>query len=246
MILAIDQGTTGTTCLVVDESLRPVGRGYREIAQHFPQPGWVEHDPEELWASVLETAAAALAAAGITARDLTAIGITNQRETTVVWERAHRPARCTRRSSGRTAAPRRAAPAAGRARARAHRPRLRPVLLGLEARVDPGAHRRSRSERLAFGTVDAWIAWKLTGGAAHVTDVTNASRTMLLDLATGDVGRRAAARSSPSTAPSSPPSCPPPASWPRRRCSARRCRSRASPATSRRRSSARAASRRAR
>ena len=88
MILAIDQGTTGTTCVVVDEQLRAVGRGYREISQHFPVPGWVEHDPEEIWASVILTAEAALAEAGIAAGDLTAIGITNQRETTVVWERA--------------------------------------------------------------------------------------------------------------------------------------------------------------
>ena len=87
MLLAIDQGTTGTTCLVVDEQLRPAGRAYREIAQHFPEPGWVEHDPEELWASVRETMAVALAEAGLTAADLAGIGITNQRETTVVWER---------------------------------------------------------------------------------------------------------------------------------------------------------------
>src|SRR5262249_55546355 len=88
MILAIDQGTTGTTCLVVDETLRPVGRGYREVEQHFPQPGWVEHDPEELWRSVEGAAADALAATGMRATDLAAIGITNQRETTVLWDRA--------------------------------------------------------------------------------------------------------------------------------------------------------------
>ena len=87
MILAIDQGTTGTTSLIVDESFRAIGRGYREIGQHFPAPGWVEQDPEEIWTSVLDTAQAALIDAGITAADLAAVGIANQRETTVVWER---------------------------------------------------------------------------------------------------------------------------------------------------------------
>ena len=87
MILAVDQGTTGTTCLVVDESLRPVGRGYREITQHFPQPGWVEHDAEEIWRSVEDAAREALYAAGIAPAELAVIGVTNQRETTIVWER---------------------------------------------------------------------------------------------------------------------------------------------------------------
>ena len=88
MILAIDQGTTGTTCLVVDDELQPRGRGYRELPQHYPHPGWVEHDPEELWASVLGAAEAAVASAGIRPAELKAVGIANQRETTVLWERA--------------------------------------------------------------------------------------------------------------------------------------------------------------
>jgi glycerol kinase len=87
LILAIDQGTTGTTCLVVDEELQPIGRGYRELRQYFPRPGWVEHDPDEIWASVVDAAEAALTAARVTLAELSAIGITNQRETTVVWER---------------------------------------------------------------------------------------------------------------------------------------------------------------
>src|SRR5690349_908276 len=86
-LLAIDQGTTGTTCLVVDDELRPLGRAYREIRQWYPQPGWVEHDPEELWQSVLDTAAEALSAAGIRPGELGAVGITNQRETTLLWDR---------------------------------------------------------------------------------------------------------------------------------------------------------------
>lgn len=87
MILAIDQGTTGTTCLVVDDEVSPLGRGYSEIRQHFPRPGWVEHDPEEMWQSVLSAAGDALADARVSASELTAIGVANQRETTVVWDR---------------------------------------------------------------------------------------------------------------------------------------------------------------
>src|SRR5512145_2765279 len=88
MLLAVDQGTTGTTCLVVDDGLRTRGRGYREIRQHFPQPGWVEHDPEEIWESVLAAAGDALTDAQVSPHELRALGITNQRETTVVWERS--------------------------------------------------------------------------------------------------------------------------------------------------------------
>jgi glycerol kinase len=184
VILAIDQGTTGTTCLVVDESLRAVGRGYREIAQHFPQPGWVEHDPEELWSSVLETAAAALAEAGITAGDLSAIGITNQRETTVVWERA------TGRPVHRAIVwqDRRTAERCARLPAELVRERTGLVCdpYFSATKVEWILERAGiPQDRLAFGTVDSWIAWNLTGGAAHLTDVTNASRTMLLDLETG-------------------------------------------------------------
>ena len=181
MILSIDQGTSGTTCLVVDDELRPVGRGYRELRQHFPRPGWVEHDPEEIWESVLASAEDALAAAGVAARTLRAIGITNQRETTVVWER----------STGRPV--QRAI--VWQDRRTADRCRELPAEL-IRARTglvpDPYfsatklewilARTERRRAELAFGTIDAWLAWKLTGGEAHVTDVTNASRTMLLDL----------------------------------------------------------------
>ncbi len=185
MILAIDQGTTGTTCLVVDPELRVLGRGYREIRQHFPRPGWVEHDAEEIWASVEQTAAEALASAGVAPSELEAIGITNQRETTVVWER-------------RTGTP--VHPAiVWQDRRTAERCAVLPAALIRERTglvPDPyfsatklewilGRLEGPQSE-LAFGTIDSWLVWKLTGGAAHVTDVTNASRTMLLDLASGD------------------------------------------------------------
>jgi len=185
VILAIDQGTTGTTCLAVDDDLRAVGRGYQEIAQSFPAPGRVEHDPEEIWSSVLVTAEAALADAGIAARELTAVGITNQRETTVVWERR----------SGRPVYP----AIVWQDRRTAERCLELPAALIRERTglvCDPYfsatklewilASCTQPQTELAFGTIDSWLAWKLTGGAAHVTDVTNASRTMLLDLERGD------------------------------------------------------------
>ena len=181
MILAIDQGTTGTTCLVVDAELRVRGRGHREFRQHYPQPGWVEHDPEELWASVVAAAEAAVRSAGVSTTELGAIGIANQRETTLLWQRA----------SGRPVAPaivwqdRRTAARCRELPAELVRARTGLVpdpyfsatkLEWLLARTDA-----ARAE-LACGTVDSWLVWKLTGGRVHVTDVTNASRTMLLDL----------------------------------------------------------------
>ena len=183
MILAIDQGTTGTTCLVVDDELAVLGRGYRELEQRFPQPGWVEHDPEEIWQTVVAAARDALAAARVAARELDAIGITNQRETTVLWERA----------SGRPVAPaivwqdRRTAQRCRELDAELIRERTGLVpdpyfsatkLEWLLARHD------APREALAFGTVDSWLVWKLTGGEVHVTDTTNASRTLLARLDT--------------------------------------------------------------
>jgi glycerol kinase len=185
VILAIDQGTTGTTCLVVDDALQAIGRGYREIGQSFPRPGWVEHDPEEIWASVERAAADALDAAGVPASDLRAIGVTNQRETTVVWEReSGRPVHPAivwqdRRTAGRCA-------------------RLPTGLVHERTGLVPDPYFSATKlewllertdvpqDELAFGTVDTWLAWRLTDGGAHVTDVTNASRTMLLDLAAGE------------------------------------------------------------
>ena len=181
MILAIDQGTTGTTCLVVDDELRVEGRGYREFPQHYPEPGWVEHDPEELWASVLGAAEAAVQAAGVRPNELRALGIANQRETTVLWERA----------TGRPVAP----AIVWQDRRTAARCRELPTEL-VRARTglvpDPYfsatklewllARTDVDRSKLAFGTVDSWLVWKLTGGRVHATDLTNASRTMLLDL----------------------------------------------------------------
>ena len=185
LILAVDQGTTGTTCLVVDESLRPVGRGYRELRQHFPQPGWVEHDPEEIWETVPAAAAEALADAGIRASDLTSIGIANQRETTVVWERrSGRPVhRAIVWQDRRTADRCRDLPAE-LIRARTG---LVPDPYFSATKLEWILERTELApDQLCFGTVDSWLIWKLTGGRAHITDVTNASRTMLLDLQRGE------------------------------------------------------------
>ena len=181
MILAIDQGTTGTTCLVVGDGLEVLGRGYVPVAVVTPRPGWVEQDPLELWSSVEPAAAAALADAGLAARDLAAIGITNQRETTVVWERrSGEPVYPAIVWQDRRTAERCRELPAGEIRART----------GLTAdpyfsatKLEWILRETGAREGLAFGTVDTWLASRLTGGAVHVTDASNASRTMLLDLA---------------------------------------------------------------
>jgi glycerol kinase len=181
VILVIDQGTTGTTCLVVDEELGIRGRGYRELPQHFPRPGWVEHDPEEIWDSVVGAVEEAIRTAGARPGGVQAIGITNQRETTLLWERA----------TGRPVAP----AIVWQDRRTAERCRELPADL-IRARTglvpDPYfsatklewllARAEAPPSDLAFGTVDSWLLWKLTGGRVHATDRTNASRTMLLSL----------------------------------------------------------------
>jgi glycerol kinase len=189
-VLALDQGTTGSTALVVDADGAVRARGYTELAQHYPHPGWVEHDPEEIWATVAESARRALAEARVTGDEVAAIGITNQRETAVVWERAsgrpiHRAIvwQC-RRTAG----------ACDALRARGAEPLVRErtglvldayfsgTKIGWLLEHVPGARRAAERGELAFGTVDAWLLWKLTGGRVHATDVTNASRTLCLDL----------------------------------------------------------------
>jgi glycerol kinase len=183
LLLAIDQGTTGTTCLVVDDELRPRGRGYREVPQHFPRAGWVEHDPDELWESVLASASDALADAEIEAGELTAVGITNQRETTVVWDRRNgRPVhRAIVWQDRRTAERCRELP--------------RDLIRDRTGLVPDPYFSATKLEwllsgrdaaGLAFGTVDAWLTWKLTQADVHATDVSNASRTLLFNLDTLD------------------------------------------------------------
>src|SRR3989442_48319 len=197
-VLALDQGTTGSTALVVDVTGAVRARGYAEVPQHYPRPGWVEHDPEDLWTTVERAATQALKTAGITGDDVAAIGITNQRETTTVWDRA-------------TSAPihraivwqcRRTAAACDRLRAEGHEAMVRERTgLVLDAYFSgtkiawildqvPDARRRAARGQLAFGTVDTWLLWKLTRGRVHATDVSNASRTLCLNLASVDWDER--------------------------------------------------------
>jgi glycerol kinase len=184
VILAIDQGTTGTTCLVVDAELFVAGRGYRELTQHFPRPGWVEHDPEEIWQSVLAAAEAALGDARLGPHELRGIGITNQRETTLLWERASgRPVHRAIVWQDRRTAERCAELPAGLL---LERTGLVPDPYFSATKLEWLLAHAGGSDGLAFGTVDTWIVWKLTGGRVHTTDTTNASRTMLASLETLD------------------------------------------------------------
>jgi glycerol kinase len=182
VILAIDQGTTGTTALVVGDELEPLGRGYSGIRQYFPRPGWVEHDPEEIWQSVLSASDAALHNASIGARDLRAIGIANQRETCIVWERKSGRAigRAIVWQDRRTAERCRALPS----ELIRERTGLLPDPYFSATKLQWLLESLPSVEGFAFGTVDSWLLWKLTAGRLHATDVTNASRTMLLNLET--------------------------------------------------------------
>ena len=193
MILAIDEGTTGVTCLVIDVEGRVRGRAYSEFGQHFPQPGWVEHDAEEIWATTRRVALAAVAHAGLGMHALAGIGITNQRETVVLWDRTTgKPLhRALVWQDGRTAATCRALREAGHeadVRARTGLV-IDPYFSGTKLAwlLDhiPDARRRAEAGELAAGTIDSWLVWKLTGGRQHLTDPTNASRTLLYALDTG-------------------------------------------------------------
>jgi len=178
VLLGIDQGTTGTTCLVLDERLRVQARGYRPVTPRFPRPGWVEQDPEELWRSVLDAVDDALGAAGLGASELSAVGITNQRETTIVWDR----------KTGKAAhdaivwQDRRTAERCKELPADLIRDRTGLVPDPYFSATKLEWILREASGDLAFGTVDSWLIWKLTAGAVHATDVSNASRTLLFDL----------------------------------------------------------------
>ena len=193
-LLAIDQGTTGTTALVMSREGVTRGRDTRELPQHFPQPGWVEHDALEIWASVEGAIAGALAAADVRGADIAAIGITNQRETTLLWERdtgqpVHKAIVWQDR---RTAAfCQRLKDAGAEARVREITglvldPYFSGTKLAWLLEHVPSARRRAEQGELAFGTVDSYLVYRLAGGgssAPHVTDATNASRTLFMDLA---------------------------------------------------------------
>ena len=162
-VLAIDEGTTGATCLMIGEDGRVAGRGYREIPQYFPQPGWVEHDPDEIWATVEASAAEALTDAGLQAHELCAIGITNQRETTLVWERrSGRPVHRAIVWQDRRTAERCAELPADLIRERTG---LVPDPYFSATKLEWILERMDVPQReLVFGTVDTWLVWKLTGG----------------------------------------------------------------------------------
>jgi glycerol kinase len=193
-VLALDQGTTSSRALLFDAQGRVAGLGQRETTQHYPRPGWVEQDPEEIFQSQLGVAREALARAGASAADVAAIGITNQRETTLVWERATgRPVhRAIVWQDRRTADFCDHLKQQGVEALFTHRTGLvlDPYFSGSKLRwiLDhiPGGRKRAEAGELAFGTVDTWLVWNLTGGAAHVTDASNASRTLLYNIHTGD------------------------------------------------------------
>jgi len=193
-ILALDQGTTSSRAIVFDHGGAIKAAAQREFRQIFPHPGWVEHDPREIWETQIGVAAEAIAHAGIGVRDIAAIGITNQRETTVVWDRASGKPVCNaivwqdRRTAGSCDELR----AQGRAAWIAAKTGLvidayfsATKLRWILDKV-PGARAAAEAGRLAFGTVDSWLTWKLSGGAAHVTDASNASRTLLFNIHSGD------------------------------------------------------------
>jgi len=191
-VLALDQGTTSSRAIVFDEHGAIRGLAQREFPQHFPKPGWVEHDPVDIWRSQLETARGAIANAGVGARDIAAIGITNQRETTIVWDRTNGAPL----HNALVWQDRRGAPLCETLKARGKEDRVRAVT-GLL--LDPyfsgtkiawllenvkGLREKAERGDVAFGTVDSWLVYNLTGGTRHVTDYTNASRTLLFDLET--------------------------------------------------------------
>jgi glycerol kinase len=193
-VLALDQGTTSSRTILFDHGGNAVATAQREFHQYFPQPGWVEHDPREIWSSQAATIAEALARANVTVHDIVAVGIANQRETTLLWDRR----------SGEPVAPaivwqdRRTSGQCEQLRAAGHEPEisrrtgllLDPYFSGtkLSWLLDhvSGARSRAVAGELAFGTVDSWLIWQLTGGAVHATDATNASRTLLFNVHTGD------------------------------------------------------------
>ncbi len=192
-LIAIDQGTTSTRAIAFDAALRPIATAQQELRQIFPAPGLVEHDPEEIWQAVVATVRAVMAQAHLTAKDVAGIGITNQRETTVLWDRA----------SGKPIhnaivwQDRRTAPFCEALRRDGHGPAIA-AKTGLI--LDPyfsaskiawlldnvaGARHAAEAGRLAFGTIDCFLLWRLTGGKAHTTDASNAARTLLLDIGSG-------------------------------------------------------------
>lgn len=192
-ILAIDQGTTSTRAILFGADMAPVASAQEEFKQHFPQSGWVEHEASDLWSTTASTCRGAIEKAGISAKDITAIGITNQRETTVIWDRKTGKAihRAIVWQDRRTSELCQTLKAAGHEEMVTERTGLlldpyfsATKLKWLLDNVD-GARARAEAGELAFGTIDSWVIWNLTGGTSHVTDATNAARTMLYDIRKG-------------------------------------------------------------
>ena len=188
-ILAIDQGTTSSRAIVFDAAMQVVAVAQSEFAQHYPASGWVEHDPEEIWSTTVRTCRDAIARAGLQAADIAAIGITNQRETSVIWDRAtgkpvHRAIVWQDRRTADTCA---------RLKAQGHEPMiaartgllLDPYFSGTKVAWMLDHIGGAGGRDLAFGTIDSFLIWRLTGGRVHATDATNASRTMLYDIHKG-------------------------------------------------------------
>src|SRR6187549_4168568 len=192
-VLAIDQGTTSSRAIVFRSDISIAATAQQEFPQHFPASGWVEHEPEDIWTSTVMVCRDALEKAGLKARDIAAIGITNQRETTVVWDRA------TGQAVHRAIVwqDRRTADICAKLKAEGHEPNISartgliidPYFSGTKVAwiLDhvPGARERAGRGELLFGTVDCYLLWRLTGGKAHATDATNASRTLLFNIHTG-------------------------------------------------------------
>lgn len=193
-ILALDQGTTSSRAIVFDQHANSRATAQQEFPQHYPQPGWVEHNPRDLWESTRRVALGAVAEANLTSADIAAIGLTNQRETTLLWDRR----------TGQPLHPaivwqdRRTASVCDRLKQRELAPLfqrktgllLDPYFSGTKLAwlLDniPDARKRARRGELAFGTVDTWLLWQLTGGRVHATDLTNAARTLMLNIHTGE------------------------------------------------------------
>src|SRR5579862_9010908 len=192
-VLAIDQGTTSSRAIVFRSDISIAAVAQQEFPQHFPASGWVEHEPEDIWTTTVMTCRDALEKAGLKARDIAAIGITNQRETTVVWDRA------TGQAVHRAIVwqDRRTADICAQLKAEGHEPLVSqktgliidPYFSGTKVAwiLDqvPGARQRAERGELLFGTVDCYLLWRLTGGKVHATDATNASRTLLFNIHTG-------------------------------------------------------------
>lgn len=191
-ILSLDQGTTSSRAIIFDQAGSIAGSAQKEFPQLFPQPGWVEHNPIDIWSSQAAVATEALANARVNASDIAGIGITNQRETTLVWNRSTGKPVC----NAIVWQDRRTAPLCSRLKAKGLEPLIRKKTgLLLDAYFSatklnwilqniPGARQQAKRGELAFGTVDSWLVWNLTGGKVHVTDVSNASRTLLFNIQT--------------------------------------------------------------